>query len=462
MSREILCGPAGSGKTRSVLDEYVATIREHGDDSALLILPSRLACERVRRRLVAEGRVGGLLDPRILTFPDLARLILDANHASVSRISDLQQRLLVQQVTDDLCAEGQVRALAPMCRFPGFIRSICDLINELKRIAIDSETFAGRVRGAGVDDERGREVAAIYRRYQRHLQASDPPLYDDPGAFWWARDLLNDGRRRPFEQLRSILVAGFDDFTTTQLQVLAELSEIDSARRLLIALPYDEHDERTELFRRPARTLKRIREILGEIDCAPTDGEAPDRPLAAMGARLFAEGEVQPLSDGADRIRIIETSGRRMEVRQVLGRIKDLLRDGADPSTIGIIARDLSGYASALQEVAREMGVPVRVRASEPASARPSVQAVLDVVRVPAEQFLATDVMRLIKSTWFDRAALGEDAPDPDEIERVCAEAAIIGGRAEPGEPPIEHWRDRLDRHARRLQLQRERTEDPE
>lgn len=462
MSREILRGPAGSGKTRSVLDEYVDTIRASGEDAALLVLPSRLASERVRRRLVADGRVRGLLDARILTFPDLAQLILDANHANVTRISDLQQRLLMREVTDELRAEGELEALAAMCDFPGFLDSVGDLINELKRIAIDSESFAQRVSGAAVDADRGREIAAIYRRYQRHLQAPDPPLYDEPGAFWWARDLLHEGRRRPFEGLQSILVAGFDDFTTTQLQVLKELASGDGVRRLLIALPLDEDDPRRELFRRPRRTLGRIREILGGIECTRVAGETADRPLARMGARLFAEGEAQPLTEGADRVRIIEATGRRMEVRRVLGRVKQLLREGVDPATIGLVARDLSGYAAALQEVARELSVPVRVRASERLSSRPSVQAVLDVVRVPAEQFPAADVMRLIKSTCFDRSVLGDDAPEPDEIERICAEAAIIGGRAAPGRSPLEHWRERLDRHARRLRQQRARSDGPE
>ena len=447
MSRKILCGPSGSGKTRLVLNEYVSTISEHGEDAALLVLPSRLACDRVRRRLVSEGHVKGLLDPRILTFPDLAQLLLDANHVNVTRISDLQERLLMRQVVDDLCAEGALETLAPMCVFPGFIDVLRQDVQEIKRTALRPEQFALRLERTGGMSERNREFSHVYARYQQRLQALN--LFDDAGRFWQARDILLKGNRRPFEDLRVILVDGFDDFTTTQLQVLDELST--GVERLVISLCLERDEERRpELFSRPRNTLKRIDAELGEI---PRRWMAPsevDGPLASMGQRLFVEGAEERLSEGSESVEVIEASGQRMEVRQVLGRVKRLLQSGANASRIALISRHPEGYRRALSEIAAELGVPLNLQASEPVAARPSVQAVLDVVRVPANDLLATDVMRLIKSNSFGMRL----SVPADEIERICAAANIIGGRVGPGGTAAQHWADRLRRYVGRLEAE--------
>lgn len=439
-ARMILCGPAGSGKTEAVLAEYVACVRAHGEDAVALLLPTRLACERVRRRLVGEGRLPGLLDPRILTFPDLAHLLLEANHEQVAGISALQQRLLLRSITDELCAAGELPELAAMCDFPGFLDNLGDFIEELKRIAIDPEQFGERLARSGAEDARGRELGRVYQRYQERLRALD--LYDDAGLFWWARDVLAQGKRRPFEALRLVLVDGFDDFTTTQLQVLRLLAE--PVERLVVTLALEpDATRRPEVFRRLWRTLEELRAHLGELPQRWLEPGASVGVLARMGERLFAEEVADPLPDPGEHVAFIEASGQRAEVREVAGRVKRLLLDGADPERIALIARDLGSYASVLGEVFREAGVPLRLSGKRPVGSRPPVQTVLDILRVPAEGYRAAHVLRVVKAVG--PGALGEDAPDPDEIERVAREANIIGGSGP------EEWRERLQVRANRL-----------
>lgn len=436
----ILCGPAGSGKTEAVLAEYVKCVRAHGEDAVALLLPTRLACERVRRRLVREGRLPGLLDPRILTFRDLAHLLLEANHEQVAGISALQQRLLLRAVVDELCAAGELPELAPMCAFPGFRDSLGEFIEELKRIAIDPRQFRERLARSGAEDARGRELGRVYERYQERLRALD--LYDDAGLFWWARDVLAQGKRRPFEALRLLLVDGFDDFTTTQLQVLRLLAE--PVERLVVTLALEpDAARRPEVFRRLGRTLEELRAHLGELPQRwLKPGESVGVP-ARMGERIFAAEVAEPLPDAGGHVVFIEASGQRAEVREVAGRVKRLLLSGVDPERIALIARDLGSYATVLSEVFREVGVPLRLRGGRPVGSRPPVQTVLDVLRVPAEGYRASHVLRVVKA--IGPAALGEDAPDPDDVERVVSEANIIGGSGP------EEWAERLRVRANRL-----------
>ena len=209
----LLCGPAGSGKTEAVVSEYLEQVRAEGEDAALLLLPTRLACDRLQQRLIAEDLLPGLFDPRILTFPQLADLILHANHEAVAQISAWQRQLLMRWVAAELREQGALGALASLADYPGFIRTLCDLIDELKRAAVDPPQFQAGIAASGLDDARSHELARVYALYQHTLRERN--LFDEAGRFWWARDVLSQGRRRPFESLRTVLVDGFEDFTTT-------------------------------------------------------------------------------------------------------------------------------------------------------------------------------------------------------------------------------------------------------
>jgi len=408
----------------------------------VLLLPTRLACERVRRRLVVEERLPGLLDPRILTFPDLAELLLSANHERVAAISPLQQRLLMRAVAEELCANGELRALAGMCELPGFIEGLCEFVKELKRTAVRPEQFRERMERVDLYDDRSHDLACIYQAYQTRLQGLH--LYDDAGLFWWARDVLRRGDRRPFSDLRAILVDGFDDFTTTQLQVLKLLAEPAESLVITLCLERDE-GRRPEVFRRPRRTLDRLREHLGDLPVrwldAPDAGGLPAR----MGERLFVEGDADPLPEAGPSVAFIEATGQRMEVREVAVRIKRLILEGAPTDRIALVARDLNSYARAISEVFAEVGVPLRLRAGQPVGLRPPVQTVLDILRVPAEGYRLAHVVRVAKAACLDRSVLGDESPEPDEIERVVREANIIGGSG-AGE-----WTVRLQTYATRL-----------
>jgi len=452
----LLCGPAGSGKTDAVVSEYLEQVRAEGEDAALLLLPTRLACDRLQQRLIAEDLLPGLFDPRILTFPQLADLILHANHEAVAQISAWQRQLLMRWVAAELREQGALGALASLADYPGFIRTLCDLIDELKRAAVDPPQFQAGIAASGLDDARSHELARVYALYQHTLRERN--LFDEAGRFWWARDVLSQGRRRPFESLRTVLVDGFEDFTTTQLQVLGLLAQ--GTERLVITLCLEDDERRQELFRSPRRTRDRLQEIFPDARVQWTPASSDDGALtacragsptyAALRSNLFAEGHLVPVGRASSPptadFEVIETSGRRAEVQQIAHRVKTLLLDGgAQPHQVAVVARDLASYSRALIEVFEEAGLPLYVATPEPVGARPPVQAALDILRVPANGYQRDDVLRLLKSNYLDLSRICPDAGvTPDEVERLACEANILGGR--------EQWRERLQVYRSRIQ----------
>src|SRR2546430_62703 len=93
----ILCGPAGSGKTARLRERYRALAADPG--AALWLGPTRRAVEAVRESLL-DGP--SLLAPRLLTFQDFADEIVRANDPAARPLSDVQRRLLIEEIVAEL------------------------------------------------------------------------------------------------------------------------------------------------------------------------------------------------------------------------------------------------------------------------------------------------------------------------------------------------------------------------
>ena len=109
-------------------------------------------------------------------------------------------------------------------------------------------------------------------------------LHDADGVAVRACDLLRQGLRQPFAEVRAAFVDGFGDFTRPQHDFLELLCEW--VEELWIALPGEKDERRTELFARPGATLERLRKLGAEVEWLASRGrEPPDRSRVSYGMR---------------------------------------------------------------------------------------------------------------------------------------------------------------------------------
>ncbi len=446
----LLCGPAGTGKTDRMIDEYIRHSDTHGDDGVALILPAAQAATRVSKLIVARCGRHGLFDPRIFTFPTLAETLLDANHKPVRRISSLQQRLLVRDVVKRLVAEGRLPYLSGVSEYRGFVAAVSSVIDELKRAAVEPSEFVEIARRRIPDHPANADVSAIYEAYQREL--TQRKLYDEPGAFWEARDLLRAGQRRPLERASLLLVDGFSEFTTTQIEVLQLLCE--GVQRCVVTLSI-EPEGRPQLFAVPRRTRDRLGRSLADVADVQEEWLEPPRPASALaGLRqcVFGEADAGALEDD-DSVQVIGAPGVRAEAREIARRAKRLILDGTPPDEIAVVLRSMDGYDLAVRDAFADYGVPVEVSGKQSLGRIPAVQAVLDILDVITGGYRRADVVKLLNSNYVDSQDLLTDGQPPtaDEFESIALKANTIGGRQE--------WGTQLGLLSRRLTREHERAQ---
>lgn len=492
----LLCAPAGCGKTRIATRWYAEAVREGGFDAAVLLLPSPRVVHQVTSNLLENRTLDGLIDARIYTFPELAEAILRANHAHAPEIGDLQRELLVRGILDDM-AGGELEMLEASSKTSGLVRALIGFIDELKRAAVRSEEFSAILRKIGFDRSLDRELSTIYSRYQQALHKQG--LYDEAGQFWEARDLLKNARTAPLEEARFIMVDGFSDFTTTQIEVLKYLSE--ATETTVVTLPiqqchelgyavtpwdpaadgfdtsvdprlqsaeapqmsFDEAGRLNEAYELPRRTFERLwntfdacRVLQIGYEDAQSSGASgarsagdTSRPGAVDFLRRYlfdysAPDAPEDLSD----VTFIEAETPRDEIKGIARRIKSLVRDGVAPEDIYLGFRSPDRHRSLIVETFEQFGIPLYFSGTDSVAGQPLVQLVMSMLNILAGDFRREDVVNFLRSELVDVAALAADAPDADLVYTITCEAGIVRGWLQ--------WRDGLRLYRRRLQSHRD------
>ncbi|MGD2147928.1 MAG: hypothetical protein PVH41_14630, partial [Anaerolineae bacterium] len=427
MSVSLYVAPAGAGKTTALVHEARRLARDL--DAPRVLVPSRLQARAWRRRL---AEAGGALGVRVSTFDDLYRDILPRAGGTVTVLTDPVQFRLLRAV---LAATPLVH-YAPLRKTPGFVLVLRDLIGELKAGGVSPEAFSEAVEVMG-GERRLVELAQLYAGYQERLQQEG--WADYAGIGWLAAEALARDRTIGADW-PCLMVDGFDDLTSVQLDVISWL--VDRIERVIITLTgIREGPARPLVHNRFDRTRQRLERALG-VKAAPlpdaadgvSSGPSSLAPsLAHLERNLFRGDGERRAADGA--VALVAAPDREAEVRAALRWLKTrLVRDRVGPGQVALLCRTVEPYRAFITQTAKEFGLPLHVVAGLPLRRNPAVAALLDLLRlaVPGDQCLAwRQTVEAWLSPYFDwdGASLNITPDAAEALDWVARWGSVIGGR---------------------------------
>jgi len=428
----LLIGAALAGKTERVLRLYRHHLETYPASSALFILPSLRRVHDLKALLLQELSCPSLIEGRLVTFPGVARAILQENRQALEQIEPPMQRVLLQGILQTLQAEGRLSNFASVWEYPGFTSAVLELISELKRGAVEPTAFATIAAEGEFSDQRTRELAAIYSLYQSKLNELN--LFDAEGLFWWACNIMDAGQLKPFEDLQLLLVDGFADWTPTQWRMLQHLVSRCEEAVFTLTLENPENSLRPELFLPARRTFEKFKSVFGDhIDVVYLSPEEERQPL-----RRLAEWFSVPL-DFPDRVsvqssqdespvEVLTAPGKTREVEAIARRVKQLLLDGVPPQGIGVVFRDLSEYGEIARHVFSAFGIPTHIEQRRSLANQPLTTALFTMINLPVHDYRRTDVLQFFNSNYANLAEITTRHLSVDDLDRATREAGITGG----------------------------------
>ncbi|MHC4937870.1 MAG: PD-(D/E)XK nuclease family protein [Planctomycetota bacterium] len=333
MSRILLIGRAGSGKTHACLERLVEARGKLG----LLLVPTYSQAEHLRYALL--DRLGGVSQRLIHTFTSLAEKFGDC------RLGEL----VPESRRDRLAADVLRQPFGEAADRPGFRAEFLAAVKEIKEQGRPIAEGLESVRRQFPDEHRARKLFEAAAVYAERLPGLDH------------EDLLLRTREAELPALDLLLVDGFHDFTPVQRQIIDRLAQ--GAAEAVVTLPagYQTADRTAASF--PGWERQEL-----------TENRRCKEDLAALERGLFREAS----STHAQSTRILAAASEEDEADRLA---RFVARSGRPAKDFLLIRRGWDGRHSLFRSVFARYGVPIRFFGSEPLASGPLARTLEQFLR---------------------------------------------------------------------------------
>ncbi len=412
MAVKVLVGPAGTGKTKRVLQEFVREIRKGGEP--ILLLPSSHRVGEVKRFLLSRGEPLGL--DTIHTLEGLVGVLLEGTPYAYSRLNAIETQAVVEEV---------VRRVAGRLKYFGEIGNRWGFARVVGRFLRDGVTWGkdpSPLHGVK-PPEKAHDLALLLETYLEVMKKKK--ILDESLALIQAASLVKQGASPRAGDVTHLLVDGFYDFTSAQWILVESL--ITCLPRVTFSLLY--HARRPRLFFLPGVLLERLKTLGATLEEVSLEGEWSLAPLEAAFAGEERIGEAcQAL---AGKVRLIQGRGKLGEVRWVAHEVASLLREGVKPGNIGVVVKDIGAYRGDLEGAFEAWNVPFRVVQHPALAEHPLVNLVVMLMKARLEDL---PVSRLVSLALSSLVRL--DPSTREEVLRLVDMVQYLLG--------IDRWRLRV------------------
>jgi ATP-dependent helicase/DNAse subunit B len=299
----LITGSAGSGKTTSLVDRFVESLRANNHRVRLLV-PTATLAQHLQNRIARDGFVF-----RRNLIQTLSHFV-DAWAGESSQASEPVLYLLVEQAV----ARVNRPEFRRVAQLPGFSAAVARAISEFSSAGCDSARLAAHLPDAPL----AAAFLAVYRELDRLLER---------------RNLVLRGQKleQAAARIRAEGLGGIETIWLDGFHVLPdpELAIIEALGR---------HADVT-------------------LTLSDTDG------AEALRARLWALGFEEERAPGLPPLperRLVRAPGIEREVDEIARRIVELAAAGRPFREIGIIVRTADTYVPILRSTLERFGIPAR------------------------------------------------------------------------------------------------------
>lgn len=463
MSLNFIVGPAGSGKTRYIVDSVVHMLAAEGfaesenSRSIILLVPDQ-ATFQTEREILRDPRINGFLRLHVLSFRRLCyRVMEEAGGLFYPFLTAVGKSMAIQSALWE--SRDYLTVFAPLVNHPGFRESLSRAFSEFSAYDISPCEIQGRLgqgkAGVGQGEipflpQKVHDLDVLYSAYQEFLK----------GRFLDPEDYLKiaSERMRGSSLVRgaSVWVDGFSGFTPGEYKVLGRLMQFSEDVNVALCMDKQEVESpisETSLFHPVRLTYDKLKQTAYEAGVASAnlflkDGSPLPRfrdspELAHLEAALRfrmrgrRQGIPQPPTGGENRVRpdvrLLAAVNPLAEIEFAAREITRLVRDGGlRYRDITVEARDLGVYADIIPLVFGDFGIPYFLDQRKPLSFHPLAELLRASLDAVTTSFRSEAVFRYLKT---DLVPVGRD--QVDRLENYVLAHGITGETWISAEP----WR---------------------
>lgn len=441
MKKMLLVGPAGCGKTHTVLDDFERSLRSSDplEPDSLFIVPSAEHTERVISLLIQRG-AAGFFHERVTTLSRLASGIFQVTDIPVA--SSLARAMIVRE----LFAENEWEYFGEVRDRPGFLDLVLQFISELKEARVDAGTFRNRMnelkKFEPAYSAKYEALAAVYEGYEAKLKERGFRDAQDGLALYLER---NKKKTAPPVKFSALWLDGFFDFSNLQLEYLRILSSM--TENMTITLTKEEGDGRFNSSSEPRleagrgqafeiiEATQRSLEAIGfkTQKMKPGNFRTKKPSLLHLQNKLFTTNPTPGvgLVRAPDGITFLDAVGIEGEIELIAREIHKLYATGAYRySDFAVLFRQIRYYGRVIASIFSRYGIPAEIHERDRLKFSPWIAASTALLSIFRGGWQRDDVFAFLRSGYVKR--FGEIPKDEEwlaDLETRAFREGILESR---------------------------------
>ncbi|MBU8907578.1 PD-(D/E)XK nuclease family protein [Desertibacillus haloalkaliphilus] len=445
--KKIYTGPFGPSARNVWVDQAIKRIQQGEGESFLFILPTAQLLKDVRETLLqATGAMPGV---HLLSFDDIANDLVKTCDPTAYPLTSFELQRIYENLVEKYADHPDVQALYKNYHLTGVKRSIVHAIGELKRSGL---TIADANKLLEHDDiDRLQKALLFLFVHSEEAIRNVNQMNDLTGMSTEAR--LNhaaavlESKNVPtwVEQIDTIWIDHFTDFTPLQLRLLHALIDRDHVKNVGIYIPYypslyEQLPEFNERFENNLNALVRHglthesfaqqsqqaihQQVASDWGVEPTKTvTSSNQAINSLNEQLFTKDVSLVDSDAID---VIPCASIKKEVEIVAKEMKQELIDNPDltPRDLAIVARDVERYESYLVERFEQENLPLQRAITVSLQQTPVVKQVLSLLQLEQTDWNRDDLIKVFEGDYIH----WENQP-PAHVIAWIKEQGIMSGK---------------------------------
>ena len=415
----------GSERIQEFIDEKINSGKLN---ELLLIVPTNRKIRFLRKELIDKspgGMTGKMNVDTIGTFSQ--KLFFGDEDFREELLSEAAANVLLKQSFSEteLKYFSNYRKNIPT----GTLERIKNVISQYKRLGISPDRLKDEAQKlTGSEKTKAEDIAAIYTVYSKKI--IDLKLYETGDVYFELNKLSRPDYitrfRKLYPDVDLIIIQGFDEFTSPEIEIINSASGIDGCR-LYLELAYS--GSNPMVFKHLEDTHRQM--VVKRFTPYPVEENENIKFRKIVRERLFLNTK-EKFPEFSNAIAEIKAIDRESEVTLIAKEIKELLTAGdVKPNRICVVFNLISNYSHIVRDRFGMIGIPYNLTDRIPLKTSPPIISLLNLLEILENDFYYNNIFRAFSGDILNSGNL-----DVANLRKASVLLKIISG--------LKNWEDSL------------------
>ena len=405
-----------------VIAEVDNKIQSNRLNELLVIVPTNRKIRDLKKSIItaAPGMSSGKINLETIgTFS--TKLFFNDPEIKGTILSEAASTVLLSQSIQELKLRyfSNYRGEIPS----GTLERIKNVISEYKKHGITPETLRKEcIKLEGSEKTKAEDIADIYEKYQikcNLLSVSEiGDVYFHLNNF--AQNKYSANFRNFFPDVSLIIVHGFDEFTTPEIEILNKTSEL---KGIELFLSFDYYRFNPAIFSHLDNCYNKLEEQ-GFRQITDSSFLPASKFQSSVREKLFKEKSTKVIQSYEDSLTRISARNREEEIELVAKEIKILISGRkVQPDNICLAFNLIQKYSPTIRDIFSVYKIPFNLTDRYSLNASPPVISIINILEVLENDFFYKNILRALSGGYLETIGIHQS-----NLMRVSVELKIISG----------------------------------